>query len=67
MNKFFYPLLILVAQATEKELVKMVEYLKTENGILRNMLPKLVCALYGSQNNLQEDLFILSKLVPTFM
>ena len=33
-------LLLLLARATEKELVQMVEYLKTENRILRKKLPK---------------------------
>jgi putative transposase len=42
MNKIFHPLLMLIAKATEKELVKMVEYLKTENHILRNKLPKRI-------------------------
>ena len=42
MNKIFHPLLMLIAKATEKELVKMVEYLKTENRILRNKLPKRI-------------------------
>jgi putative transposase len=42
MNKIFHPLLMLIAKATEKELVKMVEYLKTENRILRSKLPKRI-------------------------
>ena len=33
---------MLIARTTEKELVKMVEYLKTENRILRNKLPKRI-------------------------
>ena len=36
------PLLLLLARATEKELVLYIEYLKAENRILRNKLPKRV-------------------------
>ena len=32
MAKLFHPLLLLVAWATEKELVQMVEYLKAVSG-----------------------------------
>jgi len=40
MPKLIHPLLMLIAQATEKELVQYVEYLKAENRILRSKLPK---------------------------
>ena len=39
MRKLIHPLLMLIAQATEKELVLYIEYLKAENRILRNKLP----------------------------
>jgi putative transposase len=39
MKRFVHPLLLLLARATEKELVRMVEYLKAENRILRSRLP----------------------------
>ena len=42
MKRFVHPLLLLLARATEKELVQMVEYLKTENRILRSKLPKQI-------------------------
>jgi len=42
MAKLLHPLLLLVAQATEKERVRMVEYLKAENRILRSKLPKRI-------------------------
>jgi putative transposase len=42
MKRFIHPLLLLVARATEKDLVQMVEYLKVENRILRNKLPKRI-------------------------
>jgi putative transposase len=42
MKKFVHPLLLLLARATEKELVQTVEYLKTENRILRSKLPKRI-------------------------
>jgi len=34
MTRFLHPLLLLVARATEKELVRMIEYLKAENRVL---------------------------------
>lgn len=42
MKRFVHPLLLLLARATEKELVQMIEYLKAENRILRNKLPKRI-------------------------
>jgi putative transposase len=42
MNKLVHPLLLLLAQATEKELVQHIEYLKAENRILRDKLPKRI-------------------------
>jgi putative transposase len=42
MKRFVHPLLLLLARATEKELVQIVEYLKAENRILRNKLPKRI-------------------------
>jgi hypothetical protein len=40
MPELIHPLLMLIARATEKELVQYVEYLKAENRILRSKLPK---------------------------
>ena len=42
MTRLVHPLLLLIARATEKELVRMIEYLKTENKILRSKLPKRI-------------------------
>jgi hypothetical protein len=42
MKRFLHPLLLLLARATEKELVQTVEYLKTENRILRGKLPRRI-------------------------
>ena len=42
MKRFVHPLLLLLARATEKELVEMVEYLKAENRMLRSRLPKRI-------------------------
>lgn len=42
MARLLHPLLLLVARATEKELVRYVEYLKAENRILRSKLPKRI-------------------------
>jgi hypothetical protein len=40
MKRFIHPLLMLLAGAIENELVKIVEYLQTENRRLRSKLPK---------------------------
>ena len=42
MKRFVHPLLLLLARATQKELVQMVEYLKAENRMLRSRLPKRI-------------------------
>lgn len=42
MTQLIHPLLLLIARATEKELVQYVEYLKTPNRILRSKLPKRI-------------------------
>ncbi len=42
MARFFHPLLLLLANATHKELVAQIQYLKAENQILRSKLPKRV-------------------------
>ena len=42
MKRFVHPLLLLLARATEKELVQIIEYLKAENRMLRNKLPKQI-------------------------
>ena len=42
MPKLIHPLLMLIARATEKQLVQYVEYLKAENRMLRSKLPKRI-------------------------
>jgi putative transposase len=42
VKRFLHPLLLLLARATEKELVQTIEYLKTENRIMRSKLPKQI-------------------------
>ncbi len=42
MKRLVHPLLLLIARATEKDLVLYIEYLKTENRILRSKLPKRI-------------------------
>jgi len=42
MTRLLHPLLYLLAQATEKDLVMHIEYLKAENRILRTKLPKRI-------------------------
>jgi putative transposase len=39
MAKFFHPLILLLARATQAEMAQMVDYLKSENRILRSKLP----------------------------
>jgi putative transposase len=42
MPRFFRPLLLLLARLTDRELAGVVQYLKTENDILRSRLPKRI-------------------------
>lgn len=42
MAKFLHPLFFVLAYATDKQLAKYLEYLKVENRILRNKLPKRI-------------------------
>ncbi len=42
MKWFMHPLLVLIANATESELAKYVEYLKVENQVLQARLPKKI-------------------------
>ena len=42
MARFFHPLIMVLARATGSELARYVEYLKAENRILRDKLPKRV-------------------------
>jgi hypothetical protein len=42
MARVFHPLILLLARATSNELAQMVDYLKTENRILRSKLPRRV-------------------------
>jgi hypothetical protein len=45
MKWFMHPLLALIADATEPELAKYIEYLKVENQILRDRLGMVLCKL----------------------
>jgi putative transposase len=42
MSRIFHPLLYILFSATRQELIRQVHYLKIENQILRNRLPKRV-------------------------
>lgn len=42
MARFFHPLVRILANATQREMVRQIEYLKTENEILRSKLPKRI-------------------------
>jgi len=42
MSRFFYPLIVLLANATHRELVAQIQYLKVENEELRTKLPKRI-------------------------
>jgi putative transposase len=54
MKRFVHPLLMLLAHATEKELVQIIEYLKAENRILRNKLPKRIEVTPAERSRLLE-------------
>ena len=40
MSKLFHPLLTLIATVTDRQLAHHLEYLKEENRILRERIPK---------------------------
>lgn len=42
MARIFHPLIMLLARATQAEMAQMLDYLKTENRILRSKLPRRV-------------------------
>jgi len=42
MVRFFHPLLLLLANATHRDMVAQIQYLKAENAILRSKLPKRI-------------------------
>ncbi len=42
MSRIFHPLMYLLACATRQELARQVQFLKTENEILRAKLPKKI-------------------------
>lgn len=42
MPRFFDPMLKLLFHSTKRELLAQIQYLKTENRILRSKLPKVV-------------------------
>ena len=52
MARFFHPLLLVLARATESQLARYVEYLKEENRILRAKLPKRVVCSPGERQRL---------------
>ncbi|MHC4403264.1 MAG: hypothetical protein ACYTG0_26700 [Planctomycetota bacterium] len=52
MAKFFHPLIMVLARATESELARYVEYLKAENRILRSRLPKRVVCTRAERSRL---------------
>lgn len=42
MSRIFHPIFYLLASVTQKELARYIQYLKTENRILRDKLPKRI-------------------------
>ena len=52
MAKLLHPLLLLLARATEPELVRTIEYLKTEDRILRGKLPKRITVTPAERSRL---------------
>ena len=52
MSQIFYPLLDLIASATNNELAKYVEYLKEENKILRARIPGQIHTRRGERERL---------------
>jgi len=54
MARFFHPLIMVLARATESELARYMEYLKAENRILRDKLPKRVVCTPAERQRLVE-------------
>jgi putative transposase len=54
MARFFHPLIMVLARATESELARYVEYLKAENRILRSKLPKQVVCTPAERQRLMK-------------
>ena len=52
MAKLLHPLFLLLSRATEPELVRMIEYLKAENRILRDKLPKRITVTPAERSRL---------------
>ena len=52
MARLLHPLLLLLARATENELVRYIEYLKGENRILRSKLPKRIAVTPAERTRL---------------
>ena len=52
MAKLLHPLFFLLAYATDKQLAKYLEYLKVENRILRNKLPKRITITLAERKQL---------------
>ncbi|MAD81044.1 MAG: hypothetical protein CMJ50_09420 [Planctomycetaceae bacterium] len=55
MTRFLHPILLLVARATESELGRYVEYLKAENRILRDKLPKRISVTPAERDRLVKQ------------
>ena len=54
MTRLLHPLLLLLARATEKELVLQIEYLREENRILRSKLPKRISVTTAERARLMK-------------
>ena len=54
MTRLMHPLLLLLARATENELVLYIEYLKAENRMLRSKLPKRICVTPAERAKLMK-------------
>ena len=54
MVRLIHPLLLLIARATERELVLYVEYLKAENRILRSKRPRRITITSAEQARLVQ-------------
>ena len=66
MKRIIPPLLLLLARASEKQLVQYIEYLKTENKILRSKLPKQLTESWV-QRVKQEYLTLWADVNPHFI
>ena len=63
MAKLLHPFFFVIAYATDKQLARYLEYLKIENRILRNKLPKRITITQAERKELVKHGKPLGKAI----